>query len=299
MTQSAPASTSSWSIASVMPKPPAAFSPLTTTKSSCQSRDEAAAAARARPRGRCGPTMSPMKRIRMRSASSATSITSFSVSTRSRRASRGRRHCAISCAAKAMPTARTGFVARRPRSSCRSSRRHSRCGHRGGRRPAAARCRMSGSTSGASGRGSRMPQTPEASGSPNAQARMMSGLPRRRTTGSASRRRRPASCAHQRQRIDLALHRHETGRRSRRRRPRTGTRPRRDRLRRPAARISADTHRGAPARRAAQASDLSNVAHAVMSRHAQSRDDAARPTREGRVRSRDGRGSSIPGSLRK
>ena len=45
---------------------------------------------------------------------------------------------------------------------------------------------MSGKTSGDSGFGSRMPQTPDASSSPNAQARMISGLPRFGVTGSAS-----------------------------------------------------------------------------------------------------------------
>src|SRR5262249_13295312 len=47
--------------------------------------------------------------------------------------------------------------------------------------------RMSGSTAGASGRGTRMPQTPAIKGSPNAQARMIRGWPRPATTGSASR----------------------------------------------------------------------------------------------------------------
>ena len=113
---------------------------------------------------------------------------SRSVSTRSRRASRGVTGTAsISCAAKAMPTATTGFIARSVRdghvvvaravadavaAAVEGEQRHEQdVGRDLGRLRLSARGCPSGRTS---------------SGSPNAKARMISGLPRPATTGSAS-----------------------------------------------------------------------------------------------------------------
>ena len=71
--------------------------------------------------------------------------------------------------------------------------------------------RISGSTSGASGCGSRMPQWPRSSGAPNCpcahdQRLAAAGDGRKREPRAA-----PAQLLHQRQRIDLALERHEAG----------------------------------------------------------------------------------------
>ena len=71
--------------------------------------------------------------------------------------------------------------------------------------------RISGATSGASAFGSRMPHWPDASASPNAKARMISGLPRPGDHRQRELRAGGRELAHQRQRIDLALQRHEAG----------------------------------------------------------------------------------------
>src|SRR3954466_8646123 len=103
--------------------------------------------------------------------------------------------------------------------------------------------RMSGSTSGASSFGSRMPQTPSLSAWPNVYDRMISGFPPPATTRSASGapggpsrppRGRGGSSggrkpAHQGQRIDLGLERREAGD-DHAGRNRDGERPRRNRF---------------------------------------------------------------------
>ena len=143
------------------------------------------------------------------------SITSRSVSTRSRRASREvAGTVSISCAAKAMPTATTVLRARNALLSCRSSPRRSRCGGRGGRRPRAAPagCRDRPPARRASARGCPRRRRRADRRSPGAHDQRFAA------TGDHRQREPRAGVgepAHQRHRIDLALHRHEAGQRSR------------------------------------------------------------------------------------
>ena len=88
-----------------------------------------------------------------------------------------------------------GFRARSPRSSCRSSRRRSRCGGRVRSKASSGTSRMSGKTSGASGFGSRMPQTP-APADRRTQRRAWSAACRGpRPPAARAARPRPRACA--------------------------------------------------------------------------------------------------------
>ena len=169
-----------------MPKPPAAFSPLTMTRSSFQSRDQPGQALVDDRAPGAAHHIADEENAHV-SFTPRGNRSSRAPLARDRGARRGRwpERAAISCAAKAMPTATTGFIARSARWSCRNSRRHSRCDGRRGRKQASGTIRMSGATSGASGFGSRMPHCPASSASPNAHARMISGLPRPSMAGSA------------------------------------------------------------------------------------------------------------------
>ena len=128
--------------------------------------------------------------------------------------------------------------------SCRNSRRRSRCGGRARSKAASGTIRMSGSTSGASAFGSRMPQTPASSGCPERLGAHDQRLAAARRPPAARAGAGVCELAHQRQRIDLGLDRREAGHDQRRARSAPETAAPRSPRRRPAR--SAGRQRVAP-----------------------------------------------------